>query len=402
MRSDLSRAPESGLRFGDVWFHGWAGDEVVGRTADVSGSGARLDTVEAPDARSRLHLVVQKGRLFQKEYPEVPVLLDKGRYLVVDLDPSKAQVCGRGHAPCFAVHPLPQHGVVFETLARDGATPSAPAWAMAIVQQLDHAAFEADLVRLVAFPTRVSSSAHYAAAAKNLHDELAQLGYASRLEKIAVDGATSFNVIADRKGQGAEPRRVVIVSAHLDSVNSTGGPLAAAPGADDDGSGCAGVMTMARAFRGHRAVHDLRMILFGGEEQGLYGSRQYVAELSEVERKRIVAVVHMDMIGARNAPKRSVLLEGAAVSASVVDGLSRSAAAYAPGLEIEKSLKPFNSDHVSFLDEGIPAVLTIEGTDSANERIHTERDTIDHVDPEFAMDIIRMNAGFVAEIIGAA
>ena len=93
---------------------------------------------------------------------------------------------------------------------------------------------------------------------------------------------------------------MVLVTAHLDSINLAGGPQAQAPGADDNGSGSAGLLTIARIFAGHQGVADLRLILFGGEEQGLFGSRQYVAGLEPAERSRIAAVVNMDMIGTVN------------------------------------------------------------------------------------------------------
>ena len=142
---------------------------------------------------------------------------------------------------------------------------------------------------------------------------------------------------------------MVVVGAHLDSINIAGGPAAPAPGADDDGSGSAGVLAIARALKDHPAVHDLRLILFGGEEQGLFGSRQYVASLSAAQRTRIRAVVHMDMIahaeyaGADGAARRGADLP------AVIDGLADAAATYTQ-LQVQTSLHPFNSDHVSFLD----------------------------------------------------
>ena len=54
-----------------------------------------------------------------------------------------------------------------------------------------------------------------------------------------------------------------------------------------------------------------------------------------------------------------------------------------------------------FIDAGVPAVLTIEGSDNANEAIHSERDTIDRIDYDFALEILRMNVAFVAEELRA-
>ena len=213
---------------------------------------------------------------------------------------------------------------------------------------------------------------------------------------MALGGRTTRNLIGDRPGEGEE-RGLVVVTAHLDSVNLQG-PTAAAPGADDNASGSAGVLAIGRALAGRPARHDLRLILFGGEEQGLFGSLHYVNGLDAAERARISAVVNMDMIACRNTGTPTVLLEGAAVSQAVIDALADIAQAHT-SLAIQTSLNPFNSDHVPFIDGGIPAVLTIEGADSANDRVHTERDTLDTLDIDLALEILRMNAVFVAQVL---
>jgi Zn-dependent M28 family amino/carboxypeptidase len=113
------------------------------------------------------------------------------------------------------------------------------------------------------------------------------------------------------------------------------------------------------------------------------------------------AVVNMDMIGTLNAPTRSVLLEGAPVSRRVIDGLSEAAMTYTQ-LAVETSLHPFASDHVPFVDAGMPAVLTIEGADNTNSNVHSGADTIDQVNYDFALEILRMNVAFVANEVDQA
>jgi Zn-dependent M28 family amino/carboxypeptidase len=134
--------------------------------------------------------------------------------------------------------------------------------------------------------------------------------------------------------------------------------------------------------------------------QGLFGSKRYVDTLSQAERKRIRAVVNMDMIGSLNSATRTVLLEGAPVSQTVIDGLAQAAEVYTE-LPVEVSLNPFASDHVPFINAQIPAVLTIEGADNANHRVHSERDSLDRIDYEIAEEILRMNVGFIASEIGS-
>ena len=366
--------------------------------AQQSSRGARLAARQVDATRDQLHVVVQHGRLFQQQHPEVPVLHDRGRFLLVQLDPEHARRLQAEGETCYGVFPLAGDQIVFEE--RDRRAARAPvAFIQALADTMTRAPVETSLTKLVSFGTRHSTSAAHAAAAAFAAEQLEAMGYATRLQDVAVGAGTSRNVIADKPGAAPASRRVVIVTAHLDSINMQGGPSAPAPGADDNASGSAGVLEIARAFKGHRGVHDLRFILFGGEEQGLFGSKHYVATLPAAERSRIEAVVNMDMIGSLNSPSRSVLIEGAALSQTIIDGLSDAASTYTQ-LSVETSLRPFASDHVPFIDKGIPAVLTIEGADNTNSTVHSENDTLKKIDYEFLLEILRMNVGFVAGVIG--
>lgn len=64
-------------------------------------------------------------------------------------------------------------------------------------------------------------------------------------------------------------------------------------------------------------------------------------------------------------------------------------------LKIETSWHFFDSDHVPFIDAGIPAVLTIEGADTSNHFIHSPEDVLAHVSDTLALEILRMNVAFV-------
>jgi Zn-dependent M28 family amino/carboxypeptidase len=268
-----------------------------------------------------------------------------------------------------------------------------------LVDAVDAVAYRATLTELANLPTRHSTSPEFAAAATAAAQQLSALGYAVTEQQVRVGGATSGNVIADRAGRGTAPRPVVVITAHLDSVNRRG-PQLPAPGADDNASGSAGVLAIARVLAGHDAAADLRLILFGGEEQGLHGSTRYVRGLDPAERARISAVINMDMIGVRNEAARTVLLEGAAVSTELIEVLAEAAATHT-GLAVDRSFSPANSDHVPFIDAGIPAVLTIEGSDSSNGNVHSERDTLDTIDWALADQVVRMNVAAVAELLGS-
>ncbi len=90
---------------------------------------------------------------------------------------------------------------------------------------------------------------------------------------------------------GARSNEVVMIVAHLD--NMPGG--AVAPGADDNGSGTAGVLLAAEIYRQFQFERTIRFLLVTGEEQGLLGSAAYATDAANAG-DNIVAVLNLDMI----------------------------------------------------------------------------------------------------------
>jgi Peptidase family M28 len=372
----------------------WAllGDTAVVWTAHRSVAERLRQSGAALVPAAGLALVTQVGRSFQHDNPDVPILVDHGRHVVVDV----ASLPGLMDAEtiCWRIQPLLVDAVVVDSpvVSPGRAEPTT----LELLSQLSPQAFENDLTWLVGLGTRHSLSQGFATAADWVASRLASLGYTTSRQPIVVGAGQSQNVIADQAGTAAGTRPLVVVTAHLDTVNITGGPSAPAPGADDNGSGSAGLLELARVLALRKWRHDLRFILFGGEEQGLHGSQQHVAALPPQERGRVRAVLNMDMVATRNTALPTVLLEGAGVSSGLIDELATAAATYT-GLQVETSLSPFASDHVPFINAGIPAVLTIEGGDGANEQIHTDQDVLAHIDFGFMREILRMNLAALAD-----
>ncbi len=103
--------------------------------------------------------------------------------------------------------------------------------------------------------------------------------------------ATTSNVIAETPGGNAD--NVVMVGAHLDSVN-------AGPGIQDNGSGSAAILEVAEALSKTKPVNKVRFALWGAEESGLVGSTYYVDQLSDAELDDIALYLNFDMIGSPN------------------------------------------------------------------------------------------------------
>ncbi len=394
------------LKFGNEYFCHSADPATSVEWSKVEAADVGLTPLtrrSAPSDTGSLYLVTQEGRLFQRAYPDVPVLFDKGRYLVVSLDPRGVSKIVK-HEGRFSIRPAKKNEIVFETLARPTAAARVDERIKRIVDAISRDSFAATLAKLASHPTRHSLTSHFQDAAREMRDRLQSMGYQVSFQDVRMAGGNTSNIIADKRGLAGGTRSVTLVTAHLDSVNHPAhgpdDPAAPAPGADDNGSGSVGVVEIARVLKDLSSTQDLRLILFGGEEQGLFGSKHYVRQLPAAERALIKSVVNMDMIAVLNTNSPTVLLEGGdPVSKNVIAGLSSVAHTYTK-LTVNTSLEPHDSDHVPFIGAAVPAVLTIEGNDDANHNIHSANDTLNHINHDLALEILRMNTAYVAGEIG--
>ena len=103
---------------------------------------------------------------------------------------------------------------------------------------------------------------------------------------------TGNNVIGMIKGS-KYPDSYIVITAHYDHLGANGGQVYY--GADDNASGTAALLTMARYFKQHQPLHSLLFVAFDAEEQGLVGSRYFVAH-SPVPLEKIMFNLNMDMI----------------------------------------------------------------------------------------------------------
>ncbi len=181
------------------------------------------------------------------------------------------------------------------------------------------------------------------------------------------------NVIAETPG--GNPDSVVVVGAHLDSVED-------GPGINDNGSGSAGILEIAEQLQA-RDITPRNKIRFGwwsAEESGLVGSTEYVASLSEAELAKIKLNLNFDMIGSPNFVRfvydgdNSAFPVGAG-SAEGPEGsgeIERVFHDYFERVGLASSETPFSgrSDYGPFIDEGIPAgglFTGAEGVKTAQE-----------------------------------
>lgn len=174
--------------------------------------------------------------------------------------------------------------------------------------------------------------------------------------------------------------RVIVIGGHIDSA----GPDI--PGANDDGSGSAAVIELARVLRQRSNQSTIVFALFGGEEQGLRGSRYFVKHFDRIEQ--VVLMLQADMTNGsewllplvdtetHSTPEWLVRASFEEFASLGYTGLSFPTHFYTM-LEMTPG-GGIGSDHQPFLDKKIPA---IDFTSDVTDPIHTPQDVLEHFIP---------------------
>lgn len=166
---------------------------------------------------------------------------------------------------------------------------------------------------------------------------------------------TSQNVVADARPRS---RRVLLVGAHLDSV-------LAGPGVNDNGTGVAALLEIARVVRSAAPRLSVRFAFWGAEEFGLFGSRAYARK---VDLDQIVGYLNFDMLGSRE--HRRAVYSGPFAARWLRYFKER-------GLRAETIDLSARSDNLSFEQRGIPTGGLFAGDDPC---YHAPCDRVSQVD----------------------
>jgi hypothetical protein len=179
------------------------------------------------------------------------------------------------------------------------------------------------------------------------------------------EGGTAYNVVGLLDNNA---KHTVIIGAHYDHLGMDGqaSSLDANPktkihnGADDNASGVAGLLELARYFstNNRKEKHNFLFICFSGEELGLLGSK-YFTEHPSIELSRVNFMINMDMIGRLDEKTKTLMINGTGTSAvweSLLQELSHeriNIKTYSSGIG--------PSDHTSFYLKNIPALHFFTG-----------------------------------------
>lgn len=224
------------------------------------------------------------------------------------------------------------------------------------------------------------------------------------------------NVVAVLPGKEQEDnQRIFLVNAHYDSYARPEDPDHSrddfdhyAPGVNDDASGVAALLEMAKAFSPYQFNAAIYFVAFSGEEIGLVGST-LMAQRMKAEGKNICGVIGLDMLG--NIKGGNGYIENRRIrvfSSGPDDSPSRCLARYAkrtgekfsPASEVQLIFRADRfgrgGDHTPFVLEGWPGVRMMEANENFTNQ-HTVHDTLDNL----SLDYCTRNIRIVSSILGS-
>lgn len=255
------------------------------------------------------------------------------------------------------------------------------------------------------------------AAAEYVEATLAAMGFRVARHAFTPTDRTYANLEVTIAG-ARDPDRIVIVGAHYDTAHDT-------PGADDNASGVAGALELARTFAGTRPARTLRFVFFASEEPPYFatawmGSEQY-ARRAEARGERIVGMLSLESIGyfatepgsQRYPPPFSFVYPDRGDFIGFVGNLSsgwlvrrairafRSAARFpSEGAAAPTWLPGITwSDQLAFWQHGYPAIMVTGTAPFRNPFYHTPDDTMDRLDFPRLTRVVRGLEAVVQDLV---
>ncbi len=256
------------------------------------------------------------------------------------------------------------------------------------------------------------------AAAGYIEKAWTEMGYTVAVQEYAIDGKTVRNIEVELTGTML-PKETVLLGAHYDSVRSS-------PGANDNASGTAAVLELARLLAGQPLAQSVRCVAFVNEEPPFFftddmGSRRY-AHRARHHGERITAMLSLETIGFYADTKGSqryplflhwlypetgdfIAFVGHLSSFPLVRQCVASFRRHTP-FPSEGIAGPgwmrgvLWSDHWSFWKEGYPALMVTDTAFFRNAHYHTKRDTPERIDYERMARVVTGLARVIVDLAG--
>lgn len=225
------------------------------------------------------------------------------------------------------------------------------------------------------------------------------------------------NIIAEMKG-GNAANEIIVLGAHYDSVYDC-------PAANDNGSGVAALLELARLLATHKTDRTIRFVAFTNEEQPFFGTKDWGAKRYAKECKKrkeeVVAMISLETMGYFSNEPGSQLFPHSAFtlfypnagnfiafvsnlrSRGLLDkftaSFKKSTAFPSESVAVPEQIRGIGfSDHAAFWQEGYRAIMVTDTAFYRYPQYHTQEDTPDKVDYESLARIVSGICGAVKKM----
>lgn len=272
-----------------------------------------------------------------------------------------------------------------------------------LLNQVSMANVRQTILELQNFQTRYTYAWQCDSAASYLFRRFGSLGLNTVYDVYVLSGNTSYNVVATYPGQ-VHPESIVVACGHFDSYSSQ--PYTSAPGADDDASGVAAALEIARVLNMARFRWTVKYLAFSGEEQWMKGSYHWVDSVAVPQGLRIAGVYNLDMIGYPAYDSNLIYVTPNTASRSLAVLAESVNNQYGLGLRAYNYLdEDAAGDHTPFWEKGYKAVFVIEDSEwgiwnGSNPHYHTTHDTIGFLKMSLVYRTTKLTLACLATLAG--
>ena len=264
-----------------------------------------------------------------------------------------------------------------------------------MINQINEEILKYYLEKFVSFGYKKAGSENADMAAHWIKSEFEEIGLYTYFDQWRFPKIKDKNVIAIHNGTDPTSDATILICAHYDTIGNS-------PGAIDDGTGIASMLTIANITKESSFNHTIRFVAVGAEEFGTFGSFAD-AKKAYWNNENIIAVLNIDSIGFDNTSEKKniVQLIGPERSYWLVDFIKEISNKYSSEFDvIPQYCGNYPADHESYRDYGYDGLMFVQAKPEESEGTiwHTPYDTIDKVNFSYLQKISKLILATACEL----
>jgi hypothetical protein len=259
-----------------------------------------------------------------------------------------------------------------------------------MIKQINETLLSKYLGELVEFGPRFTGTESCDNAAQYIYNEFEKLNLDVFYDEWNSKDYQSKNIVANLKGSKSNNDEIIIICAHYDTTETS-------PGANDDGSGIASMLTIANICCKYSFNNSIRFIAFSGEEIGTYGSHHYAKEAYN-NGDNIIAVLNLETFGYTSGNGEELFILKTPRTEWLSKFSNEIAEIYYEYHNLDLiAIGNRPCDHQAFLEFGYDAVQYVQ-LNRDDYPLHTPEDSIDKINFPYLTNVTKLMLAITGEL----